>query len=181
MSSIQLSEKLSLSTISLDDALELKQLMHRIYPPAYKHLWEDDGHWYVEETFSKENLEKELVNPKASYYFVAYQQEIIGILRLLNDFSLPDLPKLKAAKLHRIYLDPKTHGKAIGKFLMEWVMEQAIDNGSQLLWLEAMGTQEQALQFYKKLGYIISSDFRLTFELLHTHLRGMHTMYKLLS
>ncbi len=180
MSLIQLSETISLRVISFADASELKQLMHCIYPPAYKHLWEDDGHWYVEQTFSKENLEKELTDSKASYCFVAYRQETIGILRLIHDVDLADLPALKATKLHRIYLDPKTHGKAIGKFLMEWVTQQATDNGSKLLWLEAMDTQEQALQFYKKLGYTISSDFRLTFDLMHTHLRGMHTMYKLL-
>ncbi len=181
MSSIQLSETLSLRTISSDNAVELKQLMHRIYPPAYEHLWEDDGYWYVEETFSSENLEKELANPKASYYFVTYQQEIIGILRLIHDLTLSDLPEKKATKLHRIYLDPKIHGKAIGKFLMEWVTQQAVNNGSEILWLEAMDTQEQALQFYKKLGYITSNDFRLTFELLHSNLRGMHTMYLPLS
>ncbi len=180
MSILQLSETLSLHPISLNDAEQLKQLMHRIYPPAYKHLWEDNGQWYVEETFNKGQLEKELADTKGFYYFVKFEQEIIGILRLVQDYDLTDVPALKGTKLHRIYLDPKTHGKAIGTFLMDWVAEQALKNGSKLLWLEAMDTQEQALQFYKKRGYIISSDFRLTFELMHDHLRGMHTMYKLL-
>jgi len=180
MSTIQLSDTLSLSLISMNDALQLKQLMHRIYPPVYKHLWEDNGHWYVEETFNTKQLKKELADLKGFYYFIKFKESTIGILRLIHDFNLVDVPTIKATKLHRIYLDPKTHGKAIGTLLMDWVTEQARQNNSQLLWLEAMDTQEQALQFYKKRGYVISSDFRLTFELMHSHLRGMHKMYKLL-
>jgi len=159
MSTIQLSDTLSLNAISMNDAVRLKRLMHRIYPPAYKHLWEDDGQWYVEETFNSIQLKKELADLKSFYYFVNLEQETIGILRLIHDVNLVDVPTT---------------------FLMDWVTEQARQNESQLLWLEAMDTQEQALQFYKKRGYTISSDFRLTFELMHTHLRGMHKMYKLL-
>ncbi len=177
---MQLSETLSLRTISFADALQLKQLMYRIYPPPYKHLWKDNGHWYVEETFNEIALKKELSEPNAAYYFVAYQAETIGVLRFIHNVPLSDVPESKATKLHRIYLDPKLHGKGIGAVLMQWVKKQTIENGSQILWLEAMDTQQQALQFYKNLGYEVSSDFRLSFKLMHEHLRGMHRMHKLL-
>jgi len=143
MNTIQLSKNISLKVITLDDAYMLKELMHRIYPPPYKHLWEDNGYWYVEETFSKTALKKELTELNASYYFVVCETVIVGVLRIIYDFSLSDKPALKATKLHRIYLDTKIQG----------------------------------LQFYKNLGYKISNDFRLDFELMHKHLRGMHTMY----
>ena len=73
------------------------------------------------------------------------------------------------------YRNQQTHLK-----LMDWVKKQALDHGSQLLWLEVMDTQQQALRFYKNLGYKIAGDFRLTFTLMHEHLRVMHRMYKLL-
>lgn len=177
MNTIQLSKNISLKVITLDDAYMLKELMHRIYPPPYKHLWEDNGYWYVEETFSKTALKKELTELNASYYFVVCETVIVGVLRIIYDFSLSDKPALKATKLHRIYLDTKIQGKGIGKFLMNWAAQQALENDSQLIWLEAMDKQEQVLQFYKNLGYKISNDFRLDFELMHKHLRGMHTMY----
>lgn len=181
MNEIQLSESISLKAVTLNDTVILKELMHKIYPPPYKHLWEDDGYWYVEETFSKPALEKELADPHALYYFVEYQKEVVGVLRIMYDVPLSDNSDLKATKLHRIYLDPKLQGKGFGKLLMDWSKQQAIDNGSQIIWLEAMDTQDQALQFYKKLGYVISSDFRLTFNLMHEHLRGMYRMYLTLS
>ena len=177
MKVIQLSESISLRAIYSDDTSLLKELMHQIYPSSYKHLWEDDGYWYVEETFSRAALEKELAESNASYYFVEYQNETVGVLRIVYDFLLSDMSNLKATKLHRIYLDPKTQGKGIGKFLMDWAAQEALKNDSKIIWLEVMDTQEQALLFYKKLGYVISSDFRLTFELMYEHLRGMHRMY----
>ena len=180
MNVIQLSESISLKAVTLNDAVVLKELMHKIYPPPYKHLWEDDGYWYVEETFNKTALEKELAASNALYFFVAHENETVGVLRIVHNAPLSDISDVKASKLHRIYLDPKLQGKGFGKLLMDWSKQQAIKNGSQLIWLEAMDTQEQALQFYKKLGYEISSDFRLTFELMYEHLRGMHKMYKTL-
>jgi GNAT superfamily N-acetyltransferase len=171
---------LKLEAISLDDTLKLSVLMHRIYPPPYKHLWEDDGYWYVQETFNKTILEKELSEINSAYYFVNYLNETIGVLRYIHDFHLMEKPDLSATKLHRIYVDPKVHGKGIGVLLMDWVTKQAVANGSELLWLEAMDTQQQALRFYKNLGYKIAGDFRLNFELMYEHLRGMHRMYKIL-
>ena len=178
MSSIlKISDTISLIAITLTDADVLLDLMRKIYTPPYRHLWEDNGQWYVEKTFCKASLEKEMAELNASYYFVTHYKEIIGVLRFIHDVTFIDFKNLKSTKLHRIYLDPTTHGKGIGKLLMDWTATEAIKNDSQLLWLEAMDTQEQALVFYKKLGYQISSDFRLTFELMQTHLRGMLRMY----
>ena len=44
-----------------------------------------------------------------------------------------------------------------------------------------MDTQKQALRFYEKQGYTYGTKTSLDFELIHSSLRGMHTMYKLLT
>lgn len=177
---LKISDSISLIAISLNDADALQKLMHIIYIPPYKHLWQDGGDWYIKNTFNSDVLKEELSEKNANYYFVEYQNERIGILRIVHNIPFKDFENKKASKLHRIYLDPKVHKKGIGKFLMDWSTQEAIKNNSQLLWLEAMDTQEQALIFYKKLGYQIASDFKLQFELMHTHLRGMHRMYLVL-
>ena len=177
---LNISDTISLVAITLDDADALLNLMHTIYVPPYKHLWQDDGDWYVQNTFNSDVLKEELADNNKDYYFIVYKNESVGILRLLHDVPLKDFENIKATKLHRIYLDPKVHGKGIGKIMMDWTSQEAIKNNSQLIWLEAMDTQQQALAFYEKLGYQISSDFRLTFDLMYEHLRGMHRMYKLL-
>jgi len=174
---LKISNSIRLITITENDTALLINLMHTIYVPPYKHLWQDGGKWYVKNTFNSDVLKKELTDHNAGYYFVEYKHEKIGILRIIHNIALKDILNRKATKLHRIYLDPKVHGKGIGKILMDWSTQEAIKNNSELLWLEVMDTQEQALKFYKNLGYQISSDFKLEFELMHKHLRGMHRMY----
>ena len=174
---IKISDTINLIMITLNDSDTLLKLMHTIYIPPYKHLWQDGGLWYVQNTFNSVVLKEELSKKNAAYYFVEYQNKRIGILRLIHNVPLKDFENKKVTKLHRIYLDPKIHGKGIGKLLMDWSSQEAIKNNSQLIWLEAMDTQEQALKFYKKLGYQIPGDFKLEFDLLYEHLRGLHRMY----
>ena len=44
-----------------------------------------------------------------------------------------------------------------------------------------MDSQKQALRFYEKQGYNYGDTAQLDFELIHSSLRGMHTMFKLLT
>ena len=177
---LKISDTINLIVITLKDSDALLKLMRTIYIPPYKHLWQDGGDWYVKNTFNSDVLKEELSEKNAAYYFIENQNKRVGILRIIHDVSFKYLENKKASKLHRIYLDPNMHEKGIGKLLMNWSTQEAINNNSQLIWLEAMDTQEQALKFYKKLGYRIAGDFKLEFELMHTHLRGMYQMYKIL-
>ncbi len=177
---LKLSDTLSLREIFLTDAVVLQELMSKIYPPVYKHLWKDRGVWYVQTVFNSQNLQKELSEKNTVYYFIQFNNEIIGILRIVNNVILKEFKNKKATKLHRIYLDPKVQNKGIGKIVLNFVIQHAIENKSELLWLEAMDTQTQALNFYKKLNFKISSNFKLQFDLMYEHLKGMHRMYRLL-
>jgi hypothetical protein len=60
--------------------------MSRIYLPEYRHLWFDDGSWYMEKIYSYTNVE--LDNHNSSYYFVQYQSQTIGILKLIENIPL---------------------------------------------------------------------------------------------
>ena len=172
-----LSNNLCLQAVTLEDQTTLYALMEEIYTPAYKHLWEDHGQWYLQQNYTYANLAKELEDLNATYQFVLYEGEKVGIYRLLYKQSLEDFPNKQATKLHRLYLHPKLHGKGAGKILMDFAKKEAKEQKSSLLWLEAMDTQKQALKFYEKHGFIISGDFKLNFSLMYKKLRGMHRMY----
>jgi GNAT superfamily N-acetyltransferase len=93
--------------------------MSRIYLPEYRHLWFDDGSWYMEKIYST-NMERDLAIHNSSYYFVQYQSQTIGILKLIENIPLAEFKNRKSAKLDRIYLDPEFHGQGIGKTLLDW-------------------------------------------------------------
>lgn len=178
---IQISDTIQLEFITLKDHLKLMALMQKIYPPAYKHLWiNENTDWYLDYSFNINNLKAELTNNNSGYYFVLYNQNEAGILRLAHREPLLEFPEISATYIHRIYLSGKLQGKGVGSQLLEWSQKQALEHNSKLIWLKAMDTQVQALRFYNKQGFKTINTFTLDFELIHQHLRGMVTMYKTL-
>lgn len=175
---IQITQKLSLQPIKDVDSIGLYNLMNIIYPKAYSHFWKDNGRWYVDKQYSKENIEKELLEEKSDYYFVVFNNERIGNFRVLWNYNLLGLENKKSVKLHRIYLHSKSHGNGIGKTLVTWLENLAYQKGYELIWLDAMDEQPQAYQFYCKLGYQYFSHEFLNFDLLYDKVRKMSQLYK---
>ena len=175
---IQISENIKLKEIKNSDAKFLFQLMKEIYPLAYSHFWEDKGDWYLNSQYLEEQVLQELSQENADYYFVLYNDKIIGNFRIIWDEKLKDLSAKKQVKLHRIYLHQKTQGKGIGKQILIWLEEKAKQKGYQVIWLDAMDTQPQAFQFYKRLGYQYHSHTFLPFEIMFKEFRKMSQLYK---
>ena len=175
---IQISENIQLKEILISDSTLLFGLMKEIYPQAYNHFWTDNGDWYVNSQYSKENILKELSVENADYYFVVFNDEIVGNLRIIWDEKLTGLSEEKQVKLHRVYLHQNTQGKGIGKKLLSWLAQKAKEKGYQIIWLDAMDSQPKAFQFYKKLGYKYHSHTFLPFDLLHNKVRKMSQVYK---
>ena len=178
---IEISQNLQLKIITKEDCKNLFTLMKEIYPLAYSHFWNDDGNWYVNSQYSKENILKELSQENAAYYFILFKDEIIGNFRIIWDDKLSNLSEEKQLKLHRIYLHPKIQGKGIGKQLMIWLEQKAKQKDYKIIWLDAMDAQPQAFQFYKKLGYNYHSHVFLPFNLMHDEVRKMSQLYKIIK
>lgn len=175
---INISENLQLKAIYNTDCESLFRLMKEIYPPAYQHFWKDAGDWYVNTQYSKENILKELSEANADYYFIIFNDEVVGNFRIIWDEKLANLSEEKQVKLHRIYLHQKTQGKGLGKKLLFWLEEKAKEKNYRIIWLDAMNEQPQAFQFYKKQGYKYHSHIFLPFELLHNSVRKMSQVFK---
>lgn len=175
---IQISEHILLQPILLSDCKELFDLMQHVYPPAYKHFWNDDCSWYINNQYSSKNILKELNQVNSEYYFVVYQGKKVGNFRFVWDEKLNNLPFKKTVKLHRIYLHKNTQGKGIGKTLLYWLENQAKQKKYDAIWLDAMDKKHQAFLFYKKLGYTYHSHCYLGFKLLKEEYRKMSQLYK---
>jgi ribosomal protein S18 acetylase RimI-like enzyme len=175
---LSITNHIKLQKITLDDSKDLYTLMKEVYPHAYQHFWKDNGDWYVNSQYSKKNIEKELLEPKADYFFVVFKDEVIGNFRVLWDEKLKGFEGKKTVKLHRIYLHPKTQGNGIGKILLRWLENKATEKGYEFIWLDAMDEQPQAFQFYKKQGYQYHSHEFLSFDLLYDTVRKMSQIYK---
>ncbi|PCH77818.1 MAG: hypothetical protein COB98_02260, partial [Flavobacteriaceae bacterium] len=175
---IQVSENISLHTITVSDQPKLMDLMQQIYPDSYAHLWEDKGDWYLENQYNLDRLKEELQEENAYYFFVKYQGATIGIIRFIHQAVFTDCKHITGTKLHRIYLNPIMQGIGVGQELMDWLSVEVKAKGGVMVWLEAMDSQTQALLFYKKNNFQFSSDFSLDFERVIPKYSGMKRMWK---
>jgi len=173
---IQISEHISLREISLEDHIDLYNLMKRIYTPAYHNYWNDEGEWYVNHLYNVENIQNELEEKDSLYFFVLFENRTIGIFRIVYHVDPHNKVNRDYVKLHRLYLDQSIQNKGIGRQLMNWLMHKVKDEGYSKLWLDAMEQQPQALHFYKKLGFIETGKVSLDFPLLIDEYRGMFKM-----
>ncbi|MFY0628865.1 MAG: GNAT family N-acetyltransferase [Flavobacteriaceae bacterium] len=175
---LKISETLYLKEIKKEDSEELYRLMNRIYYPAYENYWKDDGNWYVEGLYNKENIDKELKETHADYFFVIFNGINIGILRTVKGLDPEYNADRSYIKLHRLYLDQTIQNQGLGKTIMNWLIDDASKKGYKKLWLEVMEKQPQAIHFYKKLGFIEVDKTLLDFPLLYEDYKGMYKMTK---
>jgi len=179
---ISISENITLQDIKIEDQPKLMKLLELVYPPAYKHLWvNEDCRFYLNKFYSLENLALELSDSDAAYYFVIYNSNPVGIFRFIYNQAFKDFPKKQSTYLNRIYLSEDAQGKGVAQQLFNWTENRVKQKGNTLIWLKAMDSQKQALRFYEKQGYNYGDTAQLDFELIHSSLRGMHTMFKLLT
>ena len=174
---ITITETLKLQPLLKKDQASLRQLMQRIYPPVYKHLWiNEDCSWYLNSQYSERPFEKDLEATNANYYFLTHLNTPIGILRIEWDYAHKNATQHRAVKLHRLYIDPEFHGFGYGKQITQWLINKVKQHQYDLLWLEVMDSQKQALKFYERMGFEKVFAMRLPFERIHESLRGMFTM-----
>lgn len=175
---IQLTQNIELQSITNKDCDELFDLMTGVYPKSYDYFWKDGGKWYVNFIYNKATVLAELEEANSPYFFILVDNEKVGVLRIQHGETFPALSDKKASKLHRIYLDPKTHGKGVGTILMNWTIEETRKQGNEILWLEGMDTKTATLGFYNKCGFEIGSHVVLPYERIHVEFRGMNQMWR---
>jgi GNAT superfamily N-acetyltransferase len=168
------SHNIDIKKIGITDVALLSDIAVHAYCDHYKHLWYDEGKWYVEKSFSKENLLSELKDENAGFFIIYFNNEAVGFLKL--NIDAPFQENTDALELERIYLIKSVTGKGIGKHVFEFVMDIAKQCNKKLIWLKVMDSSADAIAFYKKMGFEIFDVTRLDFEKMKPELRGMYLL-----
>jgi ribosomal protein S18 acetylase RimI-like enzyme len=114
----------------------------------------DDFNNYLQKSFNKEQIEKEL-NENGSTFLLAYSVgELAGYVRLRESDELQDkFPGKRLLELQRIYSLKQFIGKGIGKALLNFSINFAKQNNFDILWLGVWEHNQHAIQFYSHFGF----------------------------
>ena len=109
---------------------------------------------YLERAYNAEQLEKELTHSSSEFYFVYFQDELAGLLKVnMNDAQTEPMGN-DALEIERIYIRSQFQRKGLGQYLINQAMEIAKIHNKKRLWLGVWEKNENALHFYKKIGFV---------------------------
>ncbi len=115
---------------------------------------ESDMQKYIAENMSTEKLEKELTTEGSEFYFLKFENEVIGYLKLNNGNAQTEIQEANSLEIERIYVSKKFQGKHYGKLLLEKSIERATKKQYDYIWLGVWEKNIQAIKFYTKYGFI---------------------------
>jgi diamine N-acetyltransferase len=113
---------------------------------------------YLEKAFNLEKLESELSNPSSQFYFVYFNDEVGGYLKVNTKDAQTEEMGNDALEIERIYVKNKFQKLGLGKYLFNRAMEIAMDSGKKKIWLGVWEKNENAIAFYKKLGFVQTGE-----------------------
>ncbi|WP_028549662.1 GNAT family N-acetyltransferase [Paenibacillus sp. UNC451MF] len=109
---------------------------------------------YLEKAFNSKQLEKELSNISSEFFFICYNEELAGYLKVnINDAQSEKMGD-ESLEIERIYIRYKFQGKGLGKYLLNKAVEIAIRQNKKMIWLGVWEKNENAIAFYKKMGFV---------------------------
>ncbi len=114
---------------------------------------EENMQHYLNEGFTLEKLTSELLNPNSEFYFAAFENDIIGYLKINFGEAQTELIEDTTLEIERIYVLKEFHGKSVGQLLYDKALQIAKQFKMNYLWLGVWEENPRAIQFYKKNGF----------------------------
>ncbi|HZE82805.1 MAG TPA: GNAT family N-acetyltransferase [Puia sp.] len=159
-----------------DDQL-LCSICRLSYSENFAGHWNEGGlNWYLEKVYSLEGIGLDLSDPEINYFIAFAGEEPVGFMKLFLDSPLPGHPLTKGVEIEKIYFRPRFQGMGIGKKLIGLALEIGKRMGKELIWLGVIDSNENAIAFYKKMGFHIHDKTRLDIPYFKEELKGMLRM-----
>ncbi len=128
------------------------------YREHYLHLWEnEDPTPYISNGLTKDVVQRELEDPNNLHFLINHDTATVGILKLVKDCSIDEIPKEEALKAEKIYLLQEHSGKGFGKQVLHFIEDFAKALKKKMVWLDTMQKGNPIL-FYQKNGYVIKRE-----------------------
>ncbi|MBB5394533.1 GNAT family N-acetyltransferase [Mucilaginibacter sp. AK015] len=150
--------------VTIDDIEALLTLSRKTFFDAFLHRNNPaDMEAYASTAFTVTRFQEELINPHSEFYFAIADNALAGYIKLNFNAAQTDLQDNNALEVERIYILQQYQGRQIGKHLLDFAAEKAINNGLSYIWLGVWEHNAKAISFYHNNGFTQfgSHPFRL--------------------
>ncbi|WP_019614959.1 GNAT family N-acetyltransferase [Psychromonas ossibalaenae] len=108
---------------------------------------------YFSEALNKEKLLLEFNNPDSYFYFIFFQDQAAGFLKVNETGAQTDIHDGKSLEIERFYIRKQFLRNGLGRELMDFVCTLARQAEKEYVWLGVWEGNFPALHFYKSMGF----------------------------
>ncbi|WP_337031737.1 GNAT family N-acetyltransferase [Paenibacillus illinoisensis] len=146
---------IKITKCSCEDLLTLQKISIDTFHDTFKDQnTPENMEAYLAKAFHSEQLERELANPSSDIYFVYFNDELAGYLKVnVNDAQSEKMGK-EFLEIERIYIRSPFQNHGLGKVLLNKAIEIAMEKNKSKVWLGVWEKNRKAIAFYNKMGFI---------------------------
>lgn len=108
---------------------------------------------YLKDAFTNEQLIKELKHPHSSFYFIYFNDNLAGYLKINTRDAQTESIGTNFMEIERIYILNHYQGHGLGNELLDFALETAKEEDKDKIWLGVWENNENAIGFYEKRGF----------------------------
>ncbi|MCI2255282.1 GNAT family N-acetyltransferase [Domibacillus sp. PGB-M46] len=140
---------------TLKDSHKLQEISYETFNETFQHQNSPENmNAYLKRAFNLKQLEKELSNISSQFFFIYFNNEAAGYLKVNTDDAQSEEMGDEALEVERIYIINKFQKHGLGKHLLNKAMEIAMEHNKKKVWLGVWEKNENAIAFYKKMGFV---------------------------
>jgi len=146
---------MNIKMCTLEDSRELQEISVETFNETFKDQnTPEQIIAYLERAFDLNQLEKELANRSSQFFFVYFNHEVAGYLKVNTDDAQSEKMGDDSLEIERIYIKKKFQKHGLGKQLLNKAIESAIELKKRKIWLGVWEENENAIAFYQKKGFV---------------------------
>lgn len=146
---------MTIKKCNLENVSELQRISVETFTETFKEQNSPEHlNAYLEKAYNLETLKQELANPSSHFFFVYWNQEIAGYLKVNMDEAQTEAMGSGSLEVERIYVKKHYQKHGLGKALLNKAFEIALDEKKQTIWLGVWEDNTNAIAFYQKKGFV---------------------------
>lgn len=137
----------------LEDSRKLQEISYETFNETFKHQNSPENmNAYLERAFNLKQLEKELSNISSQFFFVYFNNEVAGYLKVNTNEAQSEEMGAESLEIERIYIKKKFQKHGLGKYMLNKAMEIAMERNKKKIWLGVWEKMKMLLLFIRNWG-----------------------------
>jgi ribosomal protein S18 acetylase RimI-like enzyme len=146
---------INIKKCTLEDSRKLQEISYETFNETFMQQNSPENmNAYLERAFNLKQLEKELSNISSQFFFVNFNNEVAGYLKVNTNDAQSEEMGNESLEIERIYIKNKLQKHGLGKYLLNKAMEIAMERNKKKIWLGVWEKNENAIAFYLKMGFV---------------------------